>query len=74
MADIEKMFFQVEVPKEDQNFLRSLLWPNGDITHEPQEHCITVHLFGAGSSLGCSNFALKRTGEDGQREFGARAT
>ena len=30
--------------------------------------------FGAGSSPGCSNFALKRTAEDGEREFGARAT
>ena len=34
---------------------------------------MTVHLFGAGSSPGCSNFALKRTAEDGEREFGARA-
>lgn len=32
-----------------------------------------VHLFGAGSSPGCSNFALKRTAEDGEKEFGARA-
>ena len=33
---------------------------------------MTVHLFGAGSSPGCSNFSLKRTAEDGEREFGAR--
>ena len=32
-----------------------------------------VHLFGAGSSPGCSNFSLKRTAEGGEREFGARA-
>ena len=32
-----------------------------------------MHLFGAGSSPGCSNFALKRTAEDGEREFGAKA-
>ena len=73
MADIEKMFFQVKVPKEDQNFIRFLWWPNGDLTQEPQEYCMTVHLFGAGSSPGCSNCALKRTAEDGEREFGARA-
>ena len=73
MADIEKMFFQVKVPREDQNFLRFLWWPNGDLTQEPQEYCMTVHLFGAGSSPGCSNFALKRTAEDGERQFGARA-
>ena len=34
---------------------------------------MTVHLFGAGSSPGCSNFALKHTAEDGEKEFGARA-
>ena len=46
-------------------------WP--DLTQEPQEYCMTVHLFGAGSCPGCSYFALKRTAEDGEREFGARA-
>ena len=71
MADIEKMFSQVKVPREDQNFLRFLWWPNGALTQEPQEYCMTVHLFGAGSSPGCSNFALKRTAEDGERQFGA---
>ena len=73
MADVEKMFFQVKVKKEDQNFFRFLWWPNGDLSQEPQEYCMTVHLFGAGSSPGCSNFALKRTAEDGEKEFGARA-
>ena len=72
MTDVEKMFFQVKVKKEDQNFFRFLWWPNGDLTQEPQEYCMTVHLFGAGSSPGCSNFALKRTAEDGEKEFGAR--
>ena len=67
------MFFQVKVKKEDQNFFRFLWWPNGDLTREPQEYCMTVHLFGAGSPPGRSNFALKRTAEDGEKEFGARA-
>ena len=31
MADIEKMFFQVKVKKEDQNFFRFLWWSNGDL-------------------------------------------
>ena len=61
MADIEKIFFLVKVPKGDQNFLRFLWWPNGDLTQEPQEYCMTVHLFGTCSSPGCSNFALNRT-------------
>ena len=55
------MFFQVKVKKEDQNFFRFLWWSNGDLIQEAQEHCMKVHLFGAGSSPGCSNFALKQT-------------
>ena len=34
---------------------------------------MTVHLFGAGSSPRCSNFALKRTAEDGEKESAAGA-
>lgn len=60
MADIEKMFFQVRVRKEDQSFLRFLWWPNGDL-QEAEEYCMTVHLFGAVSSPACANYALKRT-------------
>ena len=73
MADVEKMLFQVKVKKEDQDFFRFLWWPGGDLTQEPHEYCMTVHLFGAGSSPGCSNFALKCTVQDGEKEFGARA-
>ena len=31
---------------------------------------MTVHLFGGASSPGCSNFALKRTADDHEEEFG----
>ena len=34
---------------------------------------MTVHLFGGGSSPGCSNFALKCTAEDGENELGVKA-
>ena len=73
MADIEKMFYQVKVKKADQDFLQFLWWPNGILTKEPEEYCMTVHLFGGGSSPGCSNFALKCTAEDGENEFGVKA-
>ena len=39
----------------------------------PEEYCITVHLFGAASSSGCSNYALKRTADDYEEECGAEA-
>ena len=34
---------------------------------------MTMHLFGAGSSPGCSHFALKHRAKEGQRGLGARA-
>jgi len=48
MADIEKMFFQVKVTKEEQDYPRFLWWPNGDLTQEPQEYCMTARVFGVG--------------------------
>jgi len=34
---------------------------------------MTVHLFGGGSSPGCSNFSLTCTAEDDENEFGVKA-
>ena len=73
MADIEKMFFQVRVRKEDQSFLRFLWWPNGDVQKEAEEYCMTVHLFGAVSSPACANYALKRTADNSEDEYGSEA-
>ena len=73
MADIEQMFYQVKVKEDDQDFLHFLWWPNGDLTREPREHWMTVHLLGAASSPGCSNYALKRTADDHEAEFGSGA-
>ena len=73
MADIEKMFFQVRVRKEDQSFLRFLWWPDGDLQKEAEEYCMTVHLFGAVSSPACANYALKRTADDIEDEYGSEA-
>ena len=55
MADREKMFFfffssQGSKGKEGgSGFLRFLWWPDGELTQEPQEYCMTVHVFGAGN-------------------------
>ena len=70
MADIEKMFFQVRIRKEDQSFLRFLWWPNGDLDHKAEEYCMTVHLFGALSSPACANYALQRTGDNNEDNYG----
>ena len=68
-ADIECMFHQIRVAPGDQDAFRFLWWPNGDLTQQPVDHRMEVHLFGATSSPSCSNFALRRTAEDNKGEF-----
>ena len=74
MCDIEAMFHQVKVSEEFRDLLRFFWWEDGDLTKEPKEYRMTVHLFGATSSPGCANFALKSTANDFEEEFGASAT
>ena len=64
MADIESMFYQVRIPDSDADSLRFLWWTEGDLSKEPEEYQMLVHLFGAVSSPSCSNFALLKTAED----------
>ena len=52
---------------------RDLWWEHGDIERSLGEYCMTVHLFGAASSLKCTNFALKMTADDFEEEFGNNA-
>ena len=63
-ADVEAMFYQVSVPREDRDFLRFLWWPNGDLEMRPKTFRMTVHLFGACSSPSCASYALQRTAKD----------
>ncbi|XP_060596964.1 uncharacterized protein LOC132750911 [Ruditapes philippinarum] len=69
VADIEAMFHQVKVKDSDKDALRFLWWPNGDISKEPIEYCMNVHLFGATSSPSCAAFSLKRTARDNSHAF-----
>ena len=73
MCDVEGMFHQVKVSEECRDLLRFLWWENGDTSSEPKEFRMTVHLFGATSSPGCSNFALKSTANDNEEEIGSAA-
>ncbi|XP_071832390.1 uncharacterized protein [Apostichopus japonicus] len=69
MADIEAMFYQVRVRKDDCDLLRYLWWPEGNFDGGMKEYRMLVHLFGAVSSPSCANFALKRTASDNQHRF-----
>ncbi|XP_043969743.1 uncharacterized protein LOC122829340 isoform X2 [Gambusia affinis] len=64
MADIESMFYQVNVPEHDADLLRFLWWPNGRLDEPMEEFRMAVHLFGATSSPSVASYALRRTAED----------
>ncbi|VDP55986.1 unnamed protein product [Schistosoma margrebowiei] len=68
-ADIEEMFLQVKIPKQDRGAFRLLWWEDGDIRRKPKEYCLTVHPFVAVSSPFCANFALKKTVDIFGKEF-----
>ena len=73
IADIESMFYQVKVPVQDRDLLRFFWWEEGDTSKNLKEYRMTVHIFGATSSPGCSNFALKVTANDNEQELGSAA-
>ena len=73
MADVESMCYQVQVPENQQTYLRFLWWENHDIECHPQEFIMCAHVFGGASSGGCSNYALHRTEVDNEAEFGRAA-
>ena len=58
---------------EHCNFPRFLWCEDGNFDSEPLEYQMTVHLFGATSSVGCANFALKKTATDFEARFGSEA-
>ena len=64
MADIEAMFHQVRVPKEDMDLLIFLWWPDGQLSSKLEEYRMVVHIFCATSSPSCANFALQQCARD----------
>ena len=70
MADIKAMFYQVQVPVAQHNFLHFIWWPNRDLNIELVEYRMAVYLFGAVSSPNCSNFALHHKVKENEDEIG----
>ena len=68
VADIESMFHQIKVRKEDQDSLRFLWWPKS-MTDSPEEYVMTVHIFGATDSPCAANFTLRRSADDNAKAF-----
>ena len=71
ITDVEAMFHQVQVKREDRDLLRFLWWPQGDTDAQCQEYRMTVHIFGATSSPSCVNLVMRRHAEKNEDVFGS---
>ncbi|KAK3755177.1 hypothetical protein QZH41_010697 [Actinostola sp. cb2023] len=71
-ADVEAMFHQVRVKREDQDALRFLWWTDG-LDQEPDVYVMQVHIFGATCSPCIANSVLKRTATDNAEDFSPEA-
>ena len=69
IADIEAMFHQCFVTRQDQDYLRFLWWPDGDLRKDPKTYTMMVHLFGATSSPSVANFCVRKTAEDNKELY-----
>ena len=66
-ADIEAMFMQIEVPANEQKYLRFLWRDNSN--DEIQVLQYTRHIFGATSSPTVANFTVQQAARDNRIDF-----
>ena len=73
VSDIEAMFHQVRVDPKDHDSLRFFWWPDDDLSKQPIEYRMDVHLFGSTSSPTCASFSLRKTAQDQSGDFSPRS-
>ena len=69
-ANIQAMFYQVNVPEKQRSFLRSLWWNEGNLGSEITDHEMCIHLFGAVSSHSSSNYAMRKAAVNNSSCYG----
>ena len=60
MADVEPMYHQLKVHPGDVDALRFLWYPDCDLTREPEECHMAIHLFGGVRSASFAKRHLKQ--------------
>ena len=68
MGDIESMFHQVVIPRENRSLLRLLWWEDHDTNVSSKDFEMCAHVFGGTSSPSCYNYALKLKAYDNSQE------
>ena len=74
MGDIEAIYYQVQVPKEQRSVSKFLRWENSDLGGDLLDHEMCAHVFGGTSSPGCCNYALRKTAIDNEVKYGEEAS
>ena len=74
MAGVEAMYHQLKVHPDDVDAMRFLWYPDCDLTREPEEYHMAVHLFGGVWSASCANYGLQRTAKDNSDDFDREVT
>ena len=67
--EIEVMFHQVMVEPKDADALRFIWRPDDDLSKQPVEYRMRVHLFGSTSSPSCASFGLRKAAQDNAGDF-----
>ena len=73
ICDVEQMFHSFYVNSEHRDFLRFLWFKDNNPLEEIVEYRMLVHLFGNVSSPAIATFAMRKTAEDGEEEYGLSA-
>ena len=68
VADIESMFYQVRVPVKQQDMLRFIWWPEGNLDAEPEDYVMVCPFIWWNPST--CNYALRRIAAVNKDQFG----
>lgn len=73
MCDVEQMFYSFHVDPAHRDFLPFLWFEGNDPLKPITQYRMNVHLFGNGLSPAVAMYGLRRTGVDGEEEYGEEA-